>query len=548
MRQASPAWVLASLEKERVMQRQPIKRALVSVFDKTGLVDLGRHLSQAGVEIISTGSTAAHLKEAGVAVTEVSELTGFPECLGGRVKTLHPAVHGGILAASDQQDQLAELGIKPFELVVVNLYPFAQTVAEGKDYASCVEMIDIGGPTMLRAGAKNHERVATVCSPTQYPALYEALEQGGTTRAQRQSFALEAFRHTAAYDITVASWLGSQIGEDQNWVGRSYRLKEQLRYGENPHQEAAVYQDEAPVPAPVTLATASLISGKPMSFNNYQDADAAIRAARDHTNPAVAIIKHANPCGVAVAASISAAYQKAFACDPLSAYGSVVAANRPIDADTAELIKDVFTEVVIAPYFTEEALDILTAKKNLRLLCVPMNQTTPQGLNEEITQIEGGIITQQIDRLDASGTKADGTAFGDDPAAWTLVAGANADGATLADLEFAWRTVRSVKSNAILLARDLATVGVGMGQVNRVDSARLAVERANTLGEGERSRGAVAASDAFFPFPDGLQILIDAGVEAVVAPGGSIRDAEVIEAAQKAGITLYFTGVRHFWH
>lgn len=531
------------------MTRKPIRRALVSVFDKTHLEELGQALSAASVEVFSTGSTATRLSQSGVAVTEVSTLTSFPECLDGRVKTLHPAVHAGILADLSKEthrEQLHQLSLEPFDLVVVNLYPFVDTVASGADFADCIEMIDIGGPTMIRAAAKNNAHVAVVTNPSQYEEIMSALRDGGTTTEQRQRLALEAFRATAAYDVAVASWLGEQLGKEREWMGRTWRESSPLRYGENPHQAAGLYVDESPEAASGdSLATATQLGGKAMSYNNYQDAQAAVRAAWDQKGPAVAIIKHANPCGIATAENVAQAYAAAFACDPLSAYGSVVAVNRGVDLALAEKIVPVFTEVVAAPSFDDDALSLLQEKKNLRLLIV--NQ--PHQSRWEFTEIDGGAIAQEIDAINAVGEREDGSSFGDSPQLWTLAAGNPADNQTLEDLTFAWRAVRSVKSNAILIAKDRATVGVGMGQVNRVDSARLAVERANTLDAGRvRTQGAVAASDAFFPFADGLQVLIDAGVSAVVAPGGSIRDAEVIEAAQNARITLYFTGTRHFWH
>ncbi len=528
----------------------PVRRALISVSDKDGLVDLGRALAAQDVQIFSTGSTAASLAGAGVPVREVSSLTGFPECLDGRVKTLHPAVHGGILAdqgSADHQRQLRELGIEPFDLVVVNLYPFGQTVASGASFEECVEMIDIGGPTMVRAAAKNHASVAILTDPSQYGELLQALEAGGTTREQRQLWALEAFRHTATYDVSVATWLGQQVEEQSlpGWFGRTYQLKDSLRYGENPHQAAALYSQSAPAPRFGSLTDAKQLGGKEMSYNNYQDTEAALRAAYDQQDPAVAIIKHANPCGIATAKTVAEAYQLAFACDPLSAFGSVVAVNRQVDGALAEEISRVFTEVVAAPSYTQSALEILQKKANLRLLEIEQS-----GVSDlEFTPIGGGALVQEPDLLDAVATHRDGSAAGDDVENWKLVAGRPASEAVLADLDFAWRAVRSVKSNAILIARGGASVGVGMGQVNRVDSAKLAVERANTLDGGvKRTEGAVAASDAFFPFADGLQILIEAGVTAVVAPGGSMRDDQVIECAKQAGITLYFTGVRHFWH
>jgi phosphoribosylaminoimidazolecarboxamide formyltransferase / IMP cyclohydrolase len=514
-----------------------VRRALVSVYDKTGLVDLATGLHAAGVEIVSTGSTAATIAAAGVPVTQVSDLTGFPECLEGRVKTLHPNVHAGILAdlrKPDHAAQLADLGIAPFELVVVNLYPFADTVASGASPDECVEQIDIGGPTMVRAAAKNHPSVAVVVSPDRYAEVLAAVEGGGFSLAQRRLLAVDAFRHTASYDIAVASWMGSVLAPDPTgevfpaWVGAAWERAAVLRYGENPHQRGAVYAAQHTAPG---LAQAEQLHGKEMSYNNYVDSDAARRAAYDFTEPTVAIIKHANPCGIASGLDIEAAYRKAFACDPVSAYGGVIATNRPVTRAMAEAIADVFTEVVVAPAFDDDALAVLTLKKNVRLLRC---DGPHPGRGVEWRSVSGGLLMQSRDLVDADG---------DEPESWTLAAGTAADDATLADLAFAWRACRSVKSNAIVLADDGATVGVGMGQVNRVDSARLAVARA-----GDRAKGSVGASDAFFPFPDGLQVLIDGGVRAVVEPGGSVRDELAIEAANAAGVTLYFTGTRHFFH
>ncbi|MFZ0529699.1 MAG: bifunctional phosphoribosylaminoimidazolecarboxamide formyltransferase/IMP cyclohydrolase [Propionicimonas sp.] len=513
-----------------------IRRALVSVYDKTGLIDLGRALAAAGVEIVSTGSTAATLAGAGLAVTPVEQVTGFPECLDGRVKTLHPHIHAGILAdrrLPAHRAQLAELGVEPFDLVVSNLYPFTQTVATGATQDECVEQIDIGGPSMVRAAAKNHPSVAIITSPSQYPLLMEALNAGGFTLAQRRELAAAAFVHTATYDVAVASWMGSVLTDSSggdgfpDWVGATWDKVGTLRYGENAHQRAALYRNGY---RPGGLATAEQLHGKEMSYNNYTDSDAAYRAAYDFSEPAIAIIKHANPCGIAVGADIAEAHRKAHACDPVSAYGGVIAANRPISVEAAQQIAKIFTEVVVAPGYEEGALEVLSAKKNLRVLVA---EPYPAG-GVETRAITGGLLLQAVDAVDAPG---------DDPANWRLITGEPADAATLADLEFAWRACRAVKSNAILLAADRASVGVGMGQVNRVDSCKLAVERA-----GDRASGAVAASDAFFPFADGPRILIAAGVSAIVQPGGSIHDDETIEAAAAAGITMYFTGTRHFFH
>ena len=522
--------------------RRPIRRALVSVYDKTGLEELARGLHEAGVAIVSTGSTAGRIEAAGVRVTRVEELTGFPECLDGRVKTLHPRVHAGILADTTNPDHVAELdelGVEAFDLVVVNLYPFTETVRSGAGQDECVEQIDIGGPSMVRAAAKNHRSVAVVTSPTAYLRVLETVAAGGSTLDERRALAAEAFVHTASYDVAVASWMGNIVTDTSEgtgfpaWIGATWGKKAVLRYGENPHQRAALYTDGfAPRPG---LAQAEQLGGKEMSYNNYLDADAAWRAAHDHGDqPTVAIIKHANPCGIAVGADIAKAHAKAHACDPLSAFGGIIAANRPVTAAMAQQVKDVFTEVVLAPDFQPEALEILGAKANLRLLKVP----APVRGGVETRPISGGLLMQSVDTVEAE--VEDG---GDDASRWRLVAGEAVDEATLSDLQFAWRAVRATKSNAILLADDGASVGVGMGQVNRVDSCHLAVSRA-----GERATGSVAASDAFFPFADGLQVLLDAGVRAVVAPGGSIRDEEVVEAARTAGVAMYFTGTRHFAH
>jgi len=520
---------------ETANDRIPVRRALVSVYDKTGLVELGQGLHAAGVELVSTGSTAARLREAGVPVTAVDALTGFPECLDGRVKTLHPKVHAGILAdlrLPSHVEQLAQLDVAPFELVVVNLYPFSATVASGAGPDECVEQIDIGGPAMVRSAAKNHPSVAVVVDPSAYGPLLQDVAQGGTTLARRKRFAALAFAHTAAYDTAVASWFSSvhAPADDEpfpEFFGATLTRSSVLRYGENPHQAAALYVSPH---AGDSLASAEQLHGKAMSYNNYVDTDAALRAANDMAQPCVAIIKHANPCGIAVGADVAEAHRKAHACDPVSAFGGVIAANRPVSVAMAEQVAEVFTEVVVAPSYEPGALEVLARKPSIRVL-----QTAGfGGRGIELRQVCGGLLLQQADDL---------TAPGDEPSGWTLRTGEPATGALLADLAFAWRAVRAVKSNAILLATGGATVGVGMGQVNRVDAARLAVARA-----GDRAAGSVAASDAFFPFADGLQVLLDAGVRAVVQPGGSVRDDEVAAAAHAAGATLYLTGTRHFAH
>jgi phosphoribosylaminoimidazolecarboxamide formyltransferase/IMP cyclohydrolase len=516
--------------------RQPVRRALVSVYDKTGIEALARGLADAGVELVSTGSTAARIAAAGVPVTKVEDVTEFPECLDGRVKTLHPRIHAGILAdrrLESHVSQLEAMGIAPFDLVVSNLYPFAETVRSGAAPDEVIEQIDIGGPSMVRAAAKNHASVAVIVNPGEYDAALAAIAAGGFTLAERQALAVEAFRHTATYDIHVASWMGTVISADDEgtgfpgWVGMSAKRRSALRYGENPHQAAALYVDEA---SEGGIANAEQLHGKEMSYNNYVDADAAWRAAHDHDGITVAVVKHANPCGIAVGADVAEAHAKAHACDPVSAYGGVIATNREVTAAAARQIAEIFTEVVAAPSYEAEALAILTAKKNLRLLVVQGGRGPG-----EFRPISGGLLMQRADRIDAPG---------DVPATWTLAAGPAVSSETLDDLEFAWRAVRSTKSNAILLAKGGASVGIGMGQVNRVDSCRLAVARAGA----ERASGSVGASDAYFPFADGFQVLADAGVIAVVEPGGSIRDAEVIAAAEAAGVSLYLTGTRHFFH
>ncbi|MGP5290490.1 bifunctional phosphoribosylaminoimidazolecarboxamide formyltransferase/IMP cyclohydrolase [Brachybacterium tyrofermentans] len=553
-------------------QRRPIRRALISVFDKTGIVDLARTLSENGVEIVSTGSTGSTIRDAGIDVTDVASVTGFPEMLDGRVKTLHPRVHGGLLAdqrLDSHRAQLAEHGIEPFDLVVVNLYPFSETVGAGGSFDEIIEKIDIGGPSMVRGAAKNFASVAVVVDPEVYPTAAEAAEVGGFTLAERQELATIAFTRTAEYDDAISDWMLDQLpeveGDDE--TGDSSQEDDALdadaprsildlsdedaaqlgftatlRYGENPHQRARLAVTDPEVPG---IAGAEQLGGKAMSYNNYVDADAAVRAAFDHERPCVAVVKHNNPCGIAVAADgedIAVAHLRAHGTDPLSAYGGVIATNRPVTLAMAQQVKPIFTEVILAPAYEDEALELLRTKKNLRILRLEGEYSR----EVEMREIWGGMLVQDSDAVDAEG---------DDPANWTLASGDAADEATLADLAFAWRSVRAVKSNAILLAGGGAAVGIGMGQVNRLDSCRLAVSRANSLGEHaegeaapERARGAVAASDAFFPFADGAQILLDAGVRAIVQPGGSIRDEEVIEACRAAGATLYLTGTRHFAH
>ncbi|WP_125963403.1 bifunctional phosphoribosylaminoimidazolecarboxamide formyltransferase/IMP cyclohydrolase [Bifidobacterium dolichotidis] len=535
---------------------RPLRRALVSVFHKEGIEVLAQAFIAAGTQVVSTGSTAKRLSELGVQVTEVSTVTGFPECLDGRVKTLDPHIHAGILADmtnADHAAQLEQFGIEPFDLVVVNLYPFADTVRSGAEADAIIEKIDIGGPSMVRGAAKNSATVAVITDPADYALVAERVANGqGFSLEERRWLAGKAFAHTAAYDATIREWTAEHWTKPASLttteatdtpdltlfpdsLTRTWDRARVLRYGENPHQQAALYVDPLHTQS---FAHAELLGGKPMSYNNYVDADAAWRAVWDMTGHiAVAVVKHNNPCGLAIGATVAEAHRKAHACDPMSAYGGVIAANSTVTYEMAEQVRPIFTEVIVAPDYEPDALKLLQdKKKNLRILKV----AAPEHAVQQFRQIDGGLLVQSMDRIDAPG---------DNPQTWSLVSGEAADAATLADLEFAWRAIRCVKSNAILIAHDGATVGIGMGQVNRVDSAHLAVDRANTLDNNRnRTQGAVAASDAFFPFADGAQILIDAGVKAIVQPGGSIRDEEVFEAARAAGITMYVTGTRHFFH
>ena len=532
----------------------PIKRALISVSDKTGLVELATALGQAGVEIVSTGSTAKAIAAAGIPVTEVSSVTGFQETLDGRVKTLHPSIHAGLLAdlrLTGHRSELEKLGLSPFQLLVVNLYPFVEAIANGAAGELAIDQIDIGGPAMVRAAAKNHANVAVAVDPVSYKDIISAIQSGGTTLNQRKALALQAFSHTAKYDTAVSNWMASSLDEiskpdattqDQDQgknPGFAPKLQVKavlsnvLRYGENSHQAAALYKIEG-LDKALGIAQSKQFGGKEMSYNNYVDADAAVRAAFDFSEPAVAIVKHANPCGIAIGSAdtgdaIADAHAKAHFCDSISAFGGVIASNRIVTLKMATQVAEIFTEVIVAPGYEIEALTLLLSKKNLRVLQLPASYSAP---SHEIKQISGGFLVQESDTFKNSFDKD-----------WTLVSGAKADAQTRADLEFAWRAVRSVKSNAILLAQDGASVGIGMGQVNRLDSCELAVSRA-----GSRVKGSVAASDAFFPFPDGLEVLMRAGVKAVVQPGGSVKDEAVINAASESGITMYFTGERHFFH
>ena len=519
----------------------PIKRALISVSDKTGLVEFGRFLITAGVEILSTGGSAKALREAGVAVVEVADHTGFPEIMDGRVKTLHPKIHGGILALRETHGEaMAAHGIAPIDLVAVNLYPFEDTVARGAAFGECIENIDIGGPAMIRSAAKNHDHVTVLVDPADYRAVMDdmASGDGSTSAALRRRLAAAAFARTTAYDAAIAGWFAGQAGETlpERLVVSAAR-REVLRYGENPHQDAAIYIGGAPRPG---VATAEQIQGKALSYNNLGDTDAAFELVAEFDAPAVAIIKHANPAGVAVAASPAEAYRAALACDPVSAFGGIIALNRPLDGATAELIAKLFAEVVIAPGADEAARAALSPKKNLRLL---LTEAMPDPAASGLTwkSLAGGYLVQGRDtgRI----TAADLT---------TVTKRAPSE-AEIDDMLFAFTVCKHVKSNAIVYAKDGATVGVGAGQMSRVDAARIAAWKAAGMagdaGEPEsRAIGSVAASDAFFPFPDGLLTAAEAGATAVIQPGGSMRDDEIIAAADDAGLAMVFTGMRHFRH
>jgi phosphoribosylaminoimidazolecarboxamide formyltransferase / IMP cyclohydrolase len=506
----------------------PVRRALVSCYDKAGVAEFGRALHELGVELVSTGSTAATLRDAGVPVTGVAELTGFPECLDGRVKTLHPRVHAGILADRNDPAHVAELEdleIEAIDLVVVNLYPFRETVASGASDADIVEMIDIGGPTMVRAAAKNHGSVGVLVDPGDYDrVLAELRDEDGLTSTLRRELASKAFQHTAAYDAAVAAWF--QSGEDlPDQLSLALPRLSTLRYGENPHQRAAFYA----APDAGGLASAEQLHGKELSYNNLLDTDAAWAMVVDLDEPCVAIVKHTNPAGYAAAEDLELAYTRALEGDPVSAFGGIVAANRPIDVATARRITEVFTEVVVAPGYDHDALEALRAKKNLRILRMPDAHRPRRGW--QVRSVAGGLLVQDLDAGDEHDDR------------WRVVSQAQPDEAMLDDLRFAWVAGKHTKSNAIVLARGRQVVGVGAGQMSRVDSVRLAVERS-----GDRHRGSVLASDAFFPFRDGPDAAAAAGVRGLVQPGGSVRDDEVIAAADEHDLVMVFTGRRHFRH
>jgi phosphoribosylaminoimidazolecarboxamide formyltransferase / IMP cyclohydrolase len=524
---------------------RPITRALISVSDKTGLIEFARSLAQRGVELISTGGTRKALADAGLKVIEVSEITGFPEMMDGRVKTLHPKVHGGLLAIRDNKDHAGAMqahGIRPIDLLVVNLYPFEETVAKGADFDTCIENIDIGGPAMIRAAAKNHSDVAVVVDVADYAAVLDELEEhNGTTPALRRKLAAKAYARTAVYDAAISNWFARQLRDDAP-AFRAFggKLTEALRYGENPHQQAAFYRSPEQRPG---VATARKVQGKQLSYNNLNDTDAAYECVAEFDpkrTAAVAIIKHANPCGVAEGGSILDAYTKALRCDPVSAFGGIVALNRPLDAEAARAITEIFTEVIIAPDATNEAIAIVGAKKNLRLL-LAAGLPDPRGHGLTVKSLAGGLLVQSRDNavIDDMELKV-----------VTRRAPTNSE---LADLAFAFRVAKHVKSNTIVYARDRATVGIGAGQMSRVDAARIAARKAEDAAKEAGlkeplTKGSVVASDAFFPFADGLLVTIEAGATAVIQPGGSMRDNEVIKAADDHGIAMVFTGTRHFRH
>jgi len=513
-----------------------IKRALVSVSDKTGIVDFCRELSQLGVEIISTGGTKSLLSKEGVPVIGISDVTGFPEILDGRVKTLHPTVHSGLLAIRDSaehQAQMRELGLDYIDLVVVNLYPFQETIAKpGVAYEEAIENIDIGGPTMLRSAAKNHAFVSVVVDANDYSQVLDEIRDGGdTTLETRKQLAAKVFRHTAAYDALISDYLSNKLGEPlPERLTVTYEKIQDLRYGENPHQKAAFYRK--PLAAVDSLTNAEQLHGKELSYNNINDANAALQIVKEFTEPAVVAVKHMNPCGVGIGESIYEAYRKAYDADPVSIFGGIVAANRIIDEDTANLLKDIFLEIVLAPGFTDEALALLAQKKNIRLLKISgLELAADRKSQYVVTSIDGGMIVQESDIH--SLTEAD----------LQVVTDRKPTEEELKQLLFGWKVVKHVKSNAIVLAKDDMTVGVGAGQMNRVGSARIAIEQA-----GEKSKGSVLASDAFFPMGDTLEEAAKAGITAVIQPGGSIRDEESIKVANEYGIAMVFTGVRHFKH
>ena len=521
-----------------------IVRALISVSDKTGLVEFAGKLAKYNIEILSTGGSAAALRQAGIKVTEVGDYTGFPEMMDGRVKTLHPRIHGGLLQRRDlkkHQDEAVKHNIPPIDLVAVNLYPFRQTVAKGADFATCIENIDIGGPAMVRSAAKNHAFVTVVTDPSQYDEVLAEMAQndGGTSLDCRKKLAAAAYAHTASYDSAISTWFAAQLGEEYpDTLNLSAKKQQSLRYGENPHQTAAFYVYDPTRPG---VSNAIQVQGKELSYNNINDTDAAFELVSEFTDtPAIAIIKHANPCGVATGPDLLTAYSRAFACDTVSAFGGIIACNRPLDAKTAKAITEIFSEVIIAPDMDNEAKEILAAKKNLRVLLTKTMADT-HAAGKIVRAVSGGYLLQTRDNIVL------------DKAALKCVTKRQPSEQEMKDMIFAFTVAKHVKSNTIIYAKNNATVGIGAGQMSRVDSARIAARKAEDTAKAaglsdSPTIGSVAASDAFFPFADGLMALVDAGATAVIQPGGSMRDDEVIEAANKAGMAMVFTGIRHFRH
>ncbi|MEW9670342.1 bifunctional phosphoribosylaminoimidazolecarboxamide formyltransferase/IMP cyclohydrolase [Ammoniphilus sp. 3BR4] len=508
-------------------------RALISVSDKTGVVEFAKELEKLGVEIISTGGTSKLLKEQGVKVTGISEVTGFPEILDGRVKTLHPNIHSGLLAIRDKEEhqkQLKELNIQPIDLVVVNLYPFKETISKTDvTYEDAIENIDIGGPTMLRSAAKNHAFVTVVVDAKDYATVIEEMKAGDVSLETRRRLAAKVFRHTAAYDSLISNYLTEQVGEewpDQYTV--TFEKVQDLRYGENPHQKAGFYK--LPLAGVGTLSTAEQLNGKELSYNNINDADAALQLVKEFTEPAIVAVKHTNPCGVGTGKTILEAYQKAYESDPVSIFGGIIAANRVIDKETALLMKELFLEIIMAPGFDDDALEVLKEKKNLRLLKLSEVKADQKPVLR-LSSVQGGLLVQEEDIKQV--TEAD----------LQVVTDRKPTAEEMEQLLFGWKVVKHVKSNAIVLAKDFQTVGVGAGQMNRVGSARIAIAQA-----GEKAKGSVLASDAFFPMPDTIEEAAKAGITAIIQPGGSIRDKDSIEEANKHGIAMVLTGVRHFKH
>ncbi|QGH55666.1 bifunctional phosphoribosylaminoimidazolecarboxamide formyltransferase/IMP cyclohydrolase [Bacillus velezensis] len=510
-----------------------IKRALISVSDKTNLVPFVKELTELGVEVISTGGTKKLLQENGVDVIGISEVTGFPEIMDGRLKTLHPNIHGGLLAVRDNEEHMAQInehGIAPIDLVVVNLYPFKETISkEDVTYDEAIENIDIGGPGMLRAASKNHQDVTVITDPADYSSvLNEIKEHGGVSLKRKRELAAKVFRHTAAYDALIADYLTREAGEkDPEQFTVTFEKKQSLRYGENPHQGAVFYQSALPVSG--SIAAAKQLHGKELSYNNIKDADAAVQIVREFTEPAAVAVKHMNPCGVGTGASIEEAFNKAYEADKTSIFGGIIALNREVDQATAEALHGIFLEIIIAPSFSEEALNVLTAKKNLRLLTLDVSASGKK--EKQLTSVQGGLLIQDLD------------VHGFDDADISIPTKREPSEQEWEDLKLAWKVVKHVKSNAIVLAKDHMTVGVGAGQMNRVGSAKIAIEQA-----GEKAKGSALGSDAFFPMPDTVEEAAKAGVTAIIQPGGSVRDEDSIKKADEYGIAMVFTGIRHFKH